>query len=250
MAVMAAATSAQSEPAPMGELARLAGVVWSPGTAFRDIVARPRWWPPLVILVLASLILTYSFTQRVGWERFFRQQAETNSRMRDLPADQREQTVATQIRVGPYISYAAVAVGFPIMALATAGVFLLLFRTVFGADLSFRQALAIVCYSWVPLLFGTIMALAVMLLKNPDEFDLQYPTLTNIGAFLEPASTPKWLLSLGTSIDIFTIWVLILLATGFSAASRKISWGSAFAGVMGTWAVYVLVKMGWATAFS
>jgi Yip1 domain len=140
-------------------------------------------------------------------------------------------------------------VGFPIMALATAGVFLLVFRLVFSAELSFRQAFAIVCYSWVPLLFGSIMALAVMLLKNPEEFDLQYPTLTNIGAFLEPASTPKWLLSLGTSIDIFTIWTLILLATGFAAAVRKISLGSSFAGVMGTWAVYVLVKMGWAAAF-
>ena len=246
---MAAATPAQSEPAPMGELARLTGVVWSPGSAFQDVVARPRWWPPMVILVLASLVFTYTFTQRVGWERFFRQQAETNSRIRDLPADQKEQTIATQIRVGPAFAYGGVVVGFPIMALATAGVFLLLFRTVFGAELSFRQAFAIVCYSWIPLLFGTIMALAVMLLKNPEEFDLQYPTLTNIGAFLEPAGTPKWLLSLGTSIDIFTFWTLVLLATGFSAAGRKISWGSAFAGVMGTWVVYVLVKMGWAAAF-
>jgi len=233
----------------MGELARLTGVVWSPGTAFSDIAARPRWWPPIVVLILASLIFTYTFTQRVGWERFFRQQAETNSRMRDMPADQKEQTIAAQIRFGPIFSYGAIVVGFPIMGLATAGVFLLLFRIVFSAALSFRQAFAIVCYSWVPLLFGSIMALAVMLLKNPEEFDLNYPTLTNIGAFLEPASTPKWLLSLGTSIDIFTIWVLVLLATGFSAAGRKISWGSAFAGVMGTWGVYVLVKMGFAAAF-
>ena len=233
----------------MGELARLTGVVWSPGVAFRDIAARPRWWPPLVILVLASLIFTYTFTQRVGWERFFRQQAETNSRMQSMPADQREQAVAAQIRFGPMISYAAIVVGFPIMALATAGVFLFLFRTVLGATLSFRQAFAVVCYSWVPLLFGSIMGLAVMMLKNPDEFDLQYPTLTNIGAFLEPNSTPKWLLSLGTSIDVFTLWTLVLLATGFAAAGRKITWGSSFGCVLGTWAVYVLLKMGWAAAF-
>jgi hypothetical protein len=233
----------------MGELARLTGVVWSPGLAFRDIAARPRWWPPLVILVLASLVFTYTFTQRVGWERFFRQQAETNSRMRDMPADQKEQAIAMQIRVGPAFAYGGIALGFPFMAAATAGVFLFLFRTVFSAELSFRQAFAIVCYSWVPLLFGSIIALAVMLLKNPEEFDLNYPTLTNIGAFLEPASTPKWLLSLGTSIDVFTIWTLVLLATGFAAAGRKISFGSSFACVVGTWAVYVLVKMGWAAAF-
>jgi hypothetical protein len=234
----------------MGELARLTGVVWSPGVAFQDIAARPRWWPPLLVLVLVSLVFTATFTQRVGWERFFRQQAETNSKLRDMPADQKEQTLAMQTRVGPAFAYGAAVLGLPIMGLATAGVFLLLFRTAFGAELSFRQAFAIVCYSWIPLLFGSIMALVVMLLKTPEDFDLNYPTLTNIGAFLEPASTPKWLLSLGTSIDIFTIWVLVLLATGFAAVGRKISWGSAFAGVMGTWAVYVLVKVGFAAAFS
>ena len=169
--------------------------------------------------------------------------------MQNLPADQREQTVAMQIKVGPAFAYGAIVVGFPVMAAATAGVFLFMFRTLLGAELSFRQVFAIVCYSWVPLLFGSVMALAVMLLKNPEEFDLQYPTLTNIGAFLEPASTPKWLLSLGTSIDVFTLWVLALLATGLSVASRKISWSTSFTTVLGTWVVYVLVKMGWAAMF-
>jgi hypothetical protein len=233
----------------MGELARLSGVIWSPGLAFRDIVARPRWWPPIVVLILASLVFTYTFTQRVGWERFFRQQAETNSRMQNMPAEQREQTVAAQIKFGPIFSYVGVVVGFPVMALAAAGVFLFAFRAVMGSELSFRQSLAIVCYSWVPLLFGSIMALVVMLLKNPEDFDLQYPTLTNIGAFLEPNGTPKWLLSLGTSIDVFTLWTLALLATGYAATGRKLAWGSSFGCVLGVWAVYVLVKMGWAAAF-
>jgi Yip1 domain len=234
----------------MGELSRLTGVVWSPGAAFRDIAARPRWWPPLVLLALVSMIFMYSFTQRVGWERFFRQQAETNSRMQSMPADQREQAVAAQIKIGPVFAYVAAVVALPIMALATAGVFLFLFRTAFSATLSFRQSFAIVYYSFIPLLFGSIMALVVMLLKNPEDFDLNYPTLTNIGAFLDQASTPKWLLSLGTSIDVFSLWTLVLLATGFAAAGRKISWGSSFACVLGTWAVYVVLKVGLASIFS
>jgi len=233
----------------MSEIARLTGVVWSPGAAFRDIAARPRWWPPLVILVLAGAIFIYNFTQRVGWERFFRQQAETNSRMQNMPADQREQTVAAQIKYGPTFAYVAAVVALPIMALVTAGVFLFLFRMLMSVELSFRQSLAIVCYSWVPTLFGSIMAFIMLYLKTPEDFDLNYPAPTNIGAFLELSSTPKWLLSLATSIDVVTLWTLALLATGFAAADRKISWGSSFACVFGTWAVYVLLKMGWAAAF-
>jgi hypothetical protein len=243
------ATAIAQPDKTMSELARLTGVVWSPGAAFQDIAARPRWWPPLALLIVMSLAFTYAFTQRVGWERFMRQQIESSSRTQNLPADQKEQAIAMQARYGSIFGYAGVVVGFPFMATLTAGVFLFVFRTILSAELSFRQVFAIVCYSWVPLLFGSIMALAVMFLKNPEEFDLQYPTLTNIGAFLDPASTPKWLLSLGTSIDVFTLWVLALLATGFSVASRRISWSTSLAGVLGTWGVYVLMKMGWAAIF-
>jgi hypothetical protein len=244
---MSAAGTAQNEP--KGELASLTGVVWEPGTAFRDIAAHPRWWPPLVIIVLLSLTFTYSFTQRVGWERFFRQQSETNSRMQNLPADQREQTIAIQAKYAPIATYVFAVVGLPVTALIAAAVFLFVFRTMLGAELSFRQVFAIYCYSLVPLIFSSIMGLAVLFLKDPDQFDLQNPTLSNIGAFLDPLTTPKWLFSLAASVDVFTLWILALLATGLSAAARKISWSTSFTWVMATWLVYVLLKAGWAAMF-
>ena len=136
-----------------------------------------------------------------------------------------------------------------IAALIVGGVFLFVFKMFLGADLSFRQAFAIASYAMIPLIFSTAMSMAMLLLKDPSEFDLQYPTLTNIGAFLDTVNTPKWLLSLATSIDAFTLWILALLATGFSAAARKISWSTAMAYVLGTWSVYVLLKVGWAAMF-
>jgi hypothetical protein len=242
-------SGAVAKPEKMSEFARLTGIVWSPGLAFRDVAARPRWWPPLVLIVLLSLVFSYLFIQRGGWEHFFRQQAETNTQMQKMPADQREQLVAKQIQFGPVISYVGSVVGIPIAALIVGGVFLLVFKTFLGAALSFRQAFAISSYAMIPLLFSTAMTLITLLLKDPSEFDLQYPTLTNIGAFLDSVNTPKWLLSLATSIDAFTLWILALLATGFSAAARKISWSTAMAYVVGTWSIYVLLKMGWAAMF-
>ena len=88
------------------------------------------------------------------------------------------------------------------------------------------------------------MALAVMLLKEPDQFDLQNPVLTNIGAFMDSVSTPKWLYALASSVDVFSLWVMVLMATGLSAAARKISWTTSFMCVLGTWLVYVLLKVG------
>lgn len=244
---MSASGTAQSEP--KSELARLTGVIWEPGATFRDIAARPRWWPPLVIIIPLSLLFIYSFTVRVGWERFFRQQSETNSQMQKMDAAQREQVISTQIKYAPIATYAIVAIWLPVAAVIAAGVFLFVFRTMLGAELSFRQVFAIYCYSLIPLIFSSIMSFAVLFLKDPDQFDLQNPTLSNIGAFLDPLNTPKWLFSLAASVDVFTLWTLALLATGLSAAARKISWSTSFTWVMATWLVYVLLKAGWAALF-
>jgi len=233
----------------MSELARLTGVLWEPGGAFRDIAAHPRWWPPLAIIVVLSLVFVNAFSQRVGYERFYRGLAETNSRMQSMDPAAREQTVNMQVKVAPYAFNILSVIGTPIMALIVAAIFLLIFKTFLGAEVTFRQVYAVCCYSLVPLIFSTIMALAVLLLKDPDQFDLQNPTPTNIGAFLDAVSTPKGLYSLATSVDAFTLWVLALLATGLSVAARKISWATSFTWVAGSWAIWVLIKMGWAAAF-
>ena len=198
----------------------------------------------MVIVISLSLVFSFMFTQRGGWDHFFRQQMETNSRMQSMPADQREQTVAMQVKVGPYFAYGGALFAIPLFALAAAGIFLFLFRSLLGAELSFKQVFAICCYSFVPLIFSSLMTLAVMLLKDPDQFDLQNPVLSNIGAFLDSASTPKWLYSLASSMDVFSFWIMVLMATGLAAAARKISWTTSFLCVLGTWMVYVLLKMG------
>jgi hypothetical protein len=230
----------------MSEFARLTGVLWEPGGAFRDIAAHPRWWPPLAIIIVLSLVFTFTLSQHVGFERIARQQLETNPRTQNMDPAQREQAVAMSVKVTPYIAYAASVIAVPVMALIVAAIFLLIFKTFLGAQVTFRQVYAVCCYALVPLIFSTIMALAVMLLKDPDQFDVQNPTPTNIAAFLDVLSTSKWLYSLLKSVDAFTLWTLALLATGLSTAARKISWATSFTWVAGSWALWVVIKMGWA----
>jgi hypothetical protein len=53
------------------------------------------------------------------------------------------------------------------------------------------------------------------------------------------------------SIDIFTIWFLILVTIGLAAiaGSKKITTGKTATVVFGFWVVYVLLKVGWAAVF-
>jgi Yip1 domain len=245
---MASATTAQ--PQPMSELGRLSGVLFEPSAAFRDISTHTRWWPPLAIIAVLSLGFIFMFSQRVGFDRFVRQQMDLNPKIQQMDAAQREQALAVSMKITPVIVYVAAVAALPVITLIVSAVFLLIFRTFLGAAVTFGQVFAVCCYALVPYILSSIMSFAVLMLKDPDQFDLQNPSPTNIAAFLDVTSTPKWEYSLATSIDVFTFWVLVLLATGLSVASRKISWATSLTWVVGSWALWVALKVGLAAAFS
>ena len=65
----------------------------------------------------------------------------------------------------------------------------------------------------------------------------------NPGAFMDPQTSPKFVYSLASSLDLFTIWILLLVATGLKAAAgKKLSFGGALFAVMLPWAVIILGK--------
>jgi hypothetical protein len=101
--------------------------------------------------------------------------------------------------------------------------------------------MAIVAYGFLPLLIQTGLSMVVLYLKDPEEFNLQNPLMFNVGAYLSP-DTPAALRALGSSIDLFSLWIMVLLAIGISAAARKISFGKALAGIIFPWALFVGLK--------
>jgi hypothetical protein len=95
-----------------------------------------------------------------------------------------------------------------------------------------------------------LLAIVVVLLKDPADVDLNNPLAADVGAFL-PTGTAKWLVAMCHSLDIFSIWVLCLFALGFSAVSpKKLKFGGALVWVVAIWLVYVLAKGGLTAAFS
>jgi hypothetical protein len=98
-------------------------------------------------------------------------------------------------------------------------------------------------------LVSGLLFIVILLLKAPGTIDLENPVATNVGAFL-PESLPKALLSLGKSLDIFSLWVLALIAIGFAAVNPKWLKGKALGIAVAVWAIWVVVKMGGAWIFS
>ena len=104
--------------------------------------------------------------------------------------------------------------------------------------------------AYVPNLIVAVLMIVVMFLKNPEDFNLQNPLVFNPGAFLEPNMPSKFLHSLLTSLDLFSFWIMLLLATGIKAAAgKKFAFGSALFAVLLPWGVYVLGKSALAGIF-
>jgi hypothetical protein len=233
---------------PMSEAGRITGVYLDPKPAFADIAARPRWYVPLILMVVAAIAFTYCYTTHIGWRNYIAKTMENNSRAQNLSAEQRETQINTGAKIAPIFGYAGSLIGIPVVALVIAGVLLLMCKMM-GASLQFKQMFAITSYAMLPGLISSILAIIVMFLKNPDDFNLQNPLFFNIGAALEPPpNTGKFLYSLASSIDLFTFWSILLLATGISVAAPKVPFSKAVVGVVVPWAIWVLVKSAWTGA--
>jgi hypothetical protein len=242
-------TSSENAAPPIGEVGRITGVLVDPKRAFTDIAARPSWILPLVLSTVVGLAFVYLFTSRVGWDRYFHQIAETSSRFQQMDAQARENAIGMQVRFGPIFGYVFGVIGPPLMALIIGAVILLMAK-LGGAALKFKQTFAIAAWASLPRVISGILAIVVMFVKNPDEFNLQNPLAFNLGAFMEPPpNSGKFIYSLATSIDLFTIWTILLLAVAISAAARKISFSKAVILVATPWIIWVLVASSFAGMF-
>lgn len=236
-----------AEPAPMNEFARLAGVFFSPGKAFADIAKRPRWWVPILLSTIFTTVYLYLFSQHVGWVQMITQQLDRANP--SMPSEQRNAAIRIYRDYGGYIAFVSGLVGPIMVSLIIAGVLKLLADVIMGANVGFKRMFAICNYAGLPNLLVTALAVVVMYMKPIDEFDLQNPLMLNAGAFL-PADTAAWLMAGATSLDLFSFWVIALMAIGIhAAAGRKMSTGKAFGMILFPWALVVILKMGRAAAF-
>jgi hypothetical protein len=234
----------------MGEFSRIAGVFFEPAKTFEDVARHPSFLAPLLLVIVASLVYIALYSQHVGWERMIRHQAETSSRTAQQTPEQREQGIQIGLKIAPMFGYGASVIGVP-LAYLVCGAVLLVMVKIMSATVSFKQVFAVMCYSAIPGLIYIALAIVVMFLKNPDDFDLKNPLAFNPGALMDPATSSKFLYSLATSLDVFTAWKIILIAVGLKAAAgRTLSFTGALIAVLIPWGIWVLGSASLAGVFS
>lgn len=246
---MAATTAAVPEaPQQIGALARVFGALFSPRATFQDIARKPGWLLPILILIVMNLAVIGAFSRHVGWRTLIEKQdlqsRRAQQQMAQMTPEQKERLIDMQVKAAPIFGYVAGVVGAPIVLLVVGAIFMGIFNATSSAALDFKTSFSIAVHAWMPLVILGVLGIVVMFLKPPDTINIQNLVASNVGALLSN-SAPVWLQTLCGSLDVFSFWVVGLLAFAYSVARpKKLSMGTASAWVAGVWLVFVLVKTG------
>ena len=247
------ATTPQSQP-PLGEGARLFDTFVAPSKTFTDIRRNASWWVPWLVLSLVSISFAYTVQRKVSWDqvvqntmRLTPKQAE---KIEQMPADQQQKMMGIQVTSRKVMSY-----GWPIWYILIFVVFGAIYMATFnfglGAEISFKQSMAVVAFSTLPAIFKNLLAMVAMFMPgfDPGGFMLQNPAATNLGALVSEPASHMTLFAFLSSLDIIAIWTTVLLGIGYACIS-KVKRGTALAVVFGWYVFFILLAVGLTAAFA
>jgi hypothetical protein len=234
------------EPPQMSEAATLGSIFIEPGRTFEDLRRKPRFIMASLIIILAVTAFNAIFIQKVGFERLVRERIESNSRVQQLPADQKEKVIEQQSgSIAKGISYVAPPIVFAIIILL-GGLLYWLGANAMGGNAGFLHGLSVWAYSSLPptVLF-MIANLIVLMLKSVDEIDFAHAqnglVQANPSMFIDAKAMPA-LAAVLSAFDLFGIWGWVLAAIGLQKVA-KISSGAAWAVVLLLGLVGVALKV-------
>jgi hypothetical protein len=234
MATTTAVSPDAPEPQPqMSAISRMIGVFFSPKPTFADIVRRPSWVAPLIVLFVIWFGLNVALVQKADWVEVSKEQITKNkfaSRAVDNLPDDKKGAVYEQAAGRAKITrYVRAVIGWPMLLLFAALIYWGLYRLIGGARTNFATAFSIAAFAHLPMGLRELLAIPVTLLKDPAAIDPENFLASNPAAFLG-SDAPIWQTALLAPFDVFGIWAVILIALGFSAADpKKLPFGKSLA---------------------
>ncbi len=235
--------SAVQQPAPLSQGARIVNTFIAPSKTFTDLRRSAAWWAPFLLMVIVSAAFVYTSGQKVGFEKIAENQMQAQprqqARIEAMPAADRAHAMEVAGKFTAVFGYGFPAIQLLIMLILGA-IFFATLKMAAGVQVSFGAVFAVLIYAGLPGVLRALLAILSLLAgASPDSFTMQNPLGSNLGYYLNPADS-RFLYSLGSQLDVFMIWTLVLTAIGFSCIS-KVKRGTAYAIVFGWWAFFTLL---------
>ena len=229
---------------------RLFGVLVSPGETFRSIAERPTWLPPLLLLVLLGVIVGFEVQMRTDPEEMVRGQLEAIKM--DVPQEQVDKMIedAESRTTAGKAGLAAFGAVFQVALYAVVAVLFWIGFRLFGSEMDYLRSLATTLHGYMPIAVASLINLPLMLSRESLTFEEVMSggvLVSSLKALAPEDASPVTEMLLG-SVDLFTIWVLVLLTIGYKQVA-KVSTAVASGIVILFWLIYVVGKVAIAAAF-
>ena len=128
-----------------------------------------------------------------------------------------------------------VLVGTPIMMLLLGGIIWIVSRLV-GKALGYAQGATIATFAMFPRLVESVVSAVQALLMDEQSLNSRYKVSLGLGRFLDRETANPVVLALLGRIDLFTLWVTVLIAIGIKVMGRATA-GQAVLGAALVWLV-------------
>lgn len=226
---------------------------YAPGVVFDDVrEGRRNFLVPAIVAVLLNTLLAFAVIQMVGYENIVRKSIEGNTVIAERLGPDGVQKAIEQANtpVRRTLSYVMPGISTILVLLIVAGLLtgilaLMESRPSFGKTLTMYSY----CFYAYLVVTGLLSLLVLSLMRDKADADVQHLLMFNLGAALDKASTNRFVYSLASSLDLLSIGFVMLISYGLSRIAPGVSFGKALAAVGGLWAVWILIKAGFALAF-
>jgi hypothetical protein len=192
---------------------------------------------PLLFLVLVGTVLfflTKNATQPMMDAEFARRSADMMRKNPNMTAEQLSSGRGFYEMFSPFFF----AIGITLSILGT-GVVLWLLGKLFDAKESVTAAIMIATYSEVPRLVQLLTNAAQGLIMSPEKLNSVNAVGFSLARFMDPDNASQVMIALASRVDLFTIWVTVLLAIGLHVVGKIPKQQAAIAAAI-TWAVGAL----------
>jgi len=203
-----------ASPATASKWEDFIDIFYAPSAVFARRSASGFFVPMLVVTLLAGtlyLVNSAVWSQVMDAEmgRALAKRAQT---LTPEQAQTARNFALTMSKIGAFV-FTPIAIFFVGLALWACGKF-------FESKQSLGQAVMVASYAYVPRIIEGVVTSVQGLLLDPSTFTGRWRISLGVGRFLDPDATSPALLALVGRIDVFTIWVTVLLAIGLSVTGR------------------------------
>ena len=192
-------------------------ILYNPSAVFARR-ASGEWGKPLIFLVIAAVVLfflTKNAMQPIMDAEFARRSAEMMRKNPNLTAEQLASGRNFFETLGPVFFGVILTI-----SIIGTGLVLWLVGKLFDAKEAVAAALMIGVYSEVPRIVQIVVQTAQALFMSPESLNSANSVSLNLARFMDPDKTSQVVIALASRVDVFTIWVTVLLAIGLHVVGK------------------------------